>query len=304
MGVTTISWTATRIPFALAEKKEWYTQLNKGRLPGMAKAELLPGGDVLLPGYTFNLWWGCVEVGPGCDHCYARTMSNRFGFDVWGKGNSRRWMTPKYLRRPVAWNERARRMGVRLKVFCGSMFDVAEHYRQHDTPVTREMNRLREEVLWPLIESTPYLDWLLLTKRPHNLPNLVPSRWMRGAWPDNAWVGATTENQTMFDRRVPQLAALPSPVRFLSYEPALECVNFDNLSDIHWLIIGGESGPGARSFDPSWAKSAVRQGRDAGVAVFVKQMGEVWAKEQGADNKKGEDWNEWPESLRVREWPR
>lgn len=154
------------------------------------------------------------------------------------------------------------------------------------------------------------------------------------------WLGVSVEDQKRADERIPELLATPAAVRFVSYEPALAAVDFAPWvgapdEDGHcvrcglrwieegmlrhedcppgfgprldWVIVGGESGPGARPFDLSWARSTIRQCREAGVAAFFKQAGSEWARgrSHGGRNvdRKGGDPAEWPEDLRVREFP-
>jgi len=146
-------------------------------------------------------------------------------------------------------------------------------------------------------------------------------------WPlPNVWLGVSVEDQQRADERIPDLQATPAAVRFISQEPQLERIVHKSLDGIDWLIIGGESGPGARPFDIEWARSSIRQSREAGVAPFFKQAGARpyteqvvnsgfshfgVRKEQGKTlygitpkDRKGGDMAEWPEDLRVREFPR
>lgn len=125
------------------------------------------------------------------------------------------------------------------------------------------------------------------------------------------WFGVTVENRA-FKSRISLLRRLPARVRFLSVEPLLEDIGELDLEGIHWVIVGGESGPGARPFNVQWARSIVRQCRAAGVRVFVKQLGAnpVSGCARNPDDilvtlsdSKGGDWAEWPEDLRVREFP-
>jgi protein gp37 len=138
--------------------------------------------------------------------------------------------------------------------------------------------------------------------------------------PANVWIGCTVENQEYADKRIPELLEIPAVCRFLSYEPALGPICFTQSTffseksfrkDIHWVIVGGESGPKARPFNIEWARSTVAQCRAAGVACFVKQMGRLpWMEVEGAGapmelpDKKGGSMEEWPEDLRVREFPK
>src|SRR5262245_39758568 len=112
--------------------------------------------------HTFNPWWGCVEVSPACDFCYARTWAARRGHAVWGKDAPRRFFGDNLWRQPLAWNRAAARAGERRRVFCASMADVLE---QRSDAVGERMEAERSR-LWGLIRATPYLDWLLLSKRP------------------------------------------------------------------------------------------------------------------------------------------
>jgi protein gp37 len=123
--------------------------------------------------------------------------------------------------------------------------------------------------LTQLIEATPELDWLLLTKRIENFKKLAP--WAQ--CPPNVWLGITTESQDYFDRRWPILARTPATVRFISYEPALgplTLAHHDKLPD--WIICGGESGRHARMMDPAWARALRDECIDRRVAFFMKQM--------------------------------
>src|SRR3972149_10760674 len=114
---------------------------------------------------TFNPWWGCMKVSPGCAHCYAETLAHRYGHDVWGPGGDRRFFGDRHWAEPMAWWRRAVRDGVRRRVFCGSMCDVFEDGPQLYGQRAR---------LFELIEATPDLDWLLLTKRPENIERMTP----------------------------------------------------------------------------------------------------------------------------------
>jgi protein gp37 len=144
------------------------------------------------------------------------------------------------------------------------------------------------------------LDWLLLTKRPQNILNMLPTDWGDG-W-SHVWLGCTCENQQEADRRIPHLQAVPARLRFLSCEPLLEAVCPD-LTGIDWVIVGGESGSHARPMDPAWARQ-LRGQCAAAVAYFFKQAGSDRRARPGVTHKKGEDPAEWPADLRVRQFPR
>lgn len=180
--------------------------------------------------HTFNIVWGCTKVSEACAHCYAERDSKRYGFDIWGQNASRRVLSDGYWREPMKWNRAAKEAGERRRVFCSSMADVFE-----DHPTVAEQ-RLR---LWPLIAETPWLDWLLLTKRPENMRKFTPDAWgggrrareenPSGRWPSNVWAGCTVELQKRAEERVPWILEVPAEVRFLSCEPLLGPIDLENV---------------------------------------------------------------------------
>ncbi len=221
----------------------------------------LPDG-LVIPGYTFNIVWGCVQVSEACRDCYARSFAQRLGLDLWGVGAPRKTFGADYWRRPLLWNRDAQQSGHRRSVFCSSMADTFE-----DHP-TVEQERAK---LWPLIEQTPWLNWLLLTKRPQNILSMAP--WGQ-FWPDNVWVGTSVETQRRAEERIPALLEVPAVVRFLSCEPLLESLNVRSwLPDLQWIIVGGESGPCARLMAPSWVSDLRVQCSAWDVPFFFKQWG-------------------------------
>ena len=159
---------------------------------------------------TFNPWVGCSNVGPGCDHCYAEAMNKRWGNDNWGHDIPRRRTNVKYWAQPIRWNIAAQKSGERRRVFCASMADVFDN----EVPLEWRVD------LFDLIRATPYLDWLLLTKRIGNVSKMLPPDWGYG-WP-NVWLGITVVNQEEVDRDIPKLAAIPAWIKWLSMEPLLE----------------------------------------------------------------------------------
>lgn len=219
--------------------------------------------------HTFNPWVGCTKVSPACDHCYAEGWAKRTGQSALWAGERRRTSEANW-RDPLRWNRKAEAAGVRHRVFCASLADVA------DNKVPAEWRR----DLFDLIAETPHLDWLLLTKRPQNIGKMVNYAARQREtlnpnylWPwPNVWLGTTVENQEEADRRIPHLLAIPARVLFLSVEPMLGPVR-PELDGIHWVICGGESGPGARPMHPDWARQLRDQCRSAGVPFFMKQMG-------------------------------
>lgn len=257
--------------------------------------------------HTFNPWEGCQKVGPGCDHCYAETRNARFAGGTainWGPGAPRRRTSPANWRKPLAWNaahaDFYAQHGRRQRVFCASLADV------FDNAVDPAWRR----DLFDLIELTPNLDWLLLTKRIGNAAEMI-SRAKVGDWlagRKNVWLGATICNQEEADRDIPKLLALPARVRFLSMEPLLgpvdlqkactaRCPNQDcfaqgsrrfivdsdnggllaecicsRLNGLDWVVVGGERGP--RPMHPDWARSLRDQCAAAGVPFLLKQWGD------------------------------
>lgn len=218
--------------------------------------------------HTFNPWWGCVRVSPACKHCYADSWAKRVGMDLWGPKAPRRFFSDAHWKEPLRWDREAREDGARRRVFCASMADVFEKRRELDAVRAR---------LWPIIEATTHLDWLLLTKRPEHIAAMAP--WGR-AWPRNVWLGVTAENQRWADKRVPLLMEIPAAVRFISAEPLLGALDLspwlaarDGGDGINWVIAGGESGGAARPMNPTWAESLRDQCVAAGTAFHFKQWG-------------------------------
>lgn len=210
---------------------------------------------------TFNPWIGCTKVSLACDHCYAEAWDKRYGGALhWGPGVSRRRAAEPGRRKPHKWNREAEASGKPFRVFCGSLCDV------FDNEVPPEWRA----DLFDLVRETPALTWMLLTKRIGNVAKMLPDDWGDG-WP-HVWLGATIPNQEEADRDIPKLIALPAAKRFISYEPALGPL-FVPQYGVHWLICGGESGPGARPMKLDWARSVRDQCASAGVAFFFKQRG-------------------------------
>jgi len=218
---------------------------------------------------TYNPWIGCTKVSPGCAHCYAEKISKRLGKktdpkrNIWGKNAARlpKKETSKDPSKwqPYAWNRKAKKDGKRMKVFCLSMGDFFEDRK---TP-----NNLRPK-MWRVIRDTSYLDWQLLTKRPENISVMLPDDWGDGY--ANVWLGCSIENND-FVGRAEELIKYPAVVHFISYEPALGPLDHLDLTDIEWLIYGGESGRDFRKDDKRWAPDMWKRCRKAGVAFFYKQ---------------------------------
>jgi len=220
--------------------------------------------------HTFNPWWGCKKVSAACDNCYAELWAKRMGHQLWGSNAPRRFFGDAHWREPLRWNDNAAQSGRHQRVFCASMADVFE--RRADLNAERHR-------LWQLIDGTPNLDWLLLTKRPQNIKRLAP--W-HSDWPSNVWIGTTVENQKTAEKRLPFLLAIPSAVRFLSCEPLLGPLNLrawfreTSFYPIDWVIAGGESGPRARPMHPDWPTDLLNQCLAFDVPFHFKQWGQ-WA---------------------------
>ena len=248
--------------------------------------------------HTFNPWIGCTKVSPGCDHCYAENlMDTRMGVASWRPGAERVRTKEANWKMPLRWNAQADAFmdqhGRRQRVFCASLADV------FDNAVDPQWR----DDLFELIAATPNLDWLLLTKRIGNVGNMLPVPFDFDRHFPHVWIGATIVNQAEADRDIPKLLDVPARVHFLSMEPLLgpvdlthievfggdaeiyplkgttDCVDdegapTDDVPALDWVIVGGESGPGARPMHPDWARSLRDQCEAAGVPFLFKQWGE------------------------------
>ena len=235
--------------------------------------------------HTFNPWYGCQKVGPGCDHCYAEGWAKRSGLVQWGPGTERRRSSSANWKKPLAWNAEAERLGIRYRVFCASLADV------FDNAVPDEW-RLD---LFSLIAKTPHLDWLLVTKRIGNVMSMCSGDGlMFDMICDRVWLGITVCNQEEADRDIPKLLSVPARVRFLSMEPLLGPVDLRKFLScrwghkpndrarygcndmLDWVVCGGESGSNARPMHPDWVRGLRDQCAAVDVPFLFKQWGE-WA---------------------------
>ncbi len=253
----------------------------------------------------------------------------------WGVGARRTRTSVSYWKQPLAWNAAALKAGDRHRVFCASLADVFD----------KEVPDVWRIELFDLIRRTPQLDWLLLTKRPESIRSLITyaidafvrapdatmetvemlEAWSEGRPPANIWLGTTVEDQQRAAERIPALLEVPAAVHFLSCEPLLERLDLSAFmsgpyvgipgdvvhpnynAGIDWVIVGGESGPGARPFNLGWAIDLVNQCRSGGASPFVKQLGTRPVDAVDAPirliDRHGGNWTEWPEALRLREYP-
>jgi protein gp37 len=233
---------------------------------------------------TWNPWMGCEKVSPGCAHCYMYREQRQYGHD------------PSALRRsktkfhePLRWHE------PRL-VFTCSWSDW--FHPGADT--------WRDEA-WGIVQATSHLTYQILTKRPELVEERLPADWGDGY--DNVWLGVSVEN-SRFTWRAEILKGLPAAVRFVSAEPLLGSL-FSvggrrrplELDGIDWLIVGGESGPGARPMSLEWARELSEACAVSRTPFFMKQLGTVAANQRGARDRKGADRASFPADLRRREIP-
>jgi protein gp37 len=231
--------------------------------------------------HTFNPWWGCVKVSPACKHCYAESWAKRLGLALWGSRSPRRFFGDAHWREPLKWNREAERDGERRRVFCASMADVFE--------ARGELDPWREK-LWGIIAETPWLDWLLLTKRPERIARVAP--W-GDAWPHNVWLGTTAENQRWADKRIPELLKHPAAVLFISAEPLFGFIDIRPYlptrgkkgRSLDWIIAGGESGPRSRPMNPEWARDLRDQCNLSGAKFHFKQWGHWSPEARGVDQE-------------------
>lgn len=223
--------------------------------------------------HTFNPWIGCTKVGPGCDGCYAEAMMDlRYGRVTWGAGEDRARTSPANWRKPIQWQKAAPAFMVehvrRQRVFCASLADVFDN----------EVDDRWRDDLFKLIEATPDLIWLLLTKRIGNVLKMTDPLRGNPILPRNAAIGATMVNQEEYDRDRMKLwevrERLEPAFTFGSFEPLLGPIIMDKHAP-DWIIAGGETDQGvhrARQADPAWFRALRDQSQRFGRAFFMKQM--------------------------------
>ncbi len=262
--------------------------------------------------HTNNLWWGCVEVHEGCDHCYARVLSNWRGHDLWGNKVPRRAIKSSEKNFKL-FQDMAKAEGVIDRVFVGSMMDIFEKpYPLIDSkgePIMDGLKRrttsyIRDKYFNEIVPATPNLMHLLLTKRPSNISKYIPSSW-RDEFPKNVMLGTSPVNQQTADKLIPQLLeSVPDGKGqfFLSVEPQLDRVDLSQFlynryllggdrpmfNQVNWVIVGGESGGGKRPFNTDWARLIRDQCKEAKVPFFMKQIDKV---------------QQIPDDLMIRQYP-
>jgi protein gp37 len=209
---------------------------------------------------TWNPVRGCTKISPGCKHCYAETFAERFrgveghpyeqGFDL--------RLVPEKLHEPLRWRTPRR-------VFVNSMSDLF-HDKVPDSYI--------QSVADVMVEAH-WHTYQVLTKRAERLRDLLKTKLLFAAAKPHIWWGTSVENKKHGVPRIEPLRSAPAKVRFLSIEPLLEDLGALDLTGIHWVIVGGESGPGAREIKREWVISIRRQCRQQDVPFFFKQWGGV-----------------------------
>lgn len=219
---------------------------------------------------TWNPVTGCSKVSPGCAHCYAERLAERFhGTKAWPNGFDVQ-LRPERMDQPVRWR-RPRR------IFVNSMSDLF-----HEAVPIEYIARV-----FDVISECSRHTFQILTKRHGRLVEVA--RQLN--WPSNLWMGVSVENQR-WTERVDALRQVPAQTRFLSVEPLVGPVDLD-LTDIDWVIVGGESGWHARPMEAAWARSVRDQCQAAEVAFFFKQWGGKYPK-AGGRSLDGREWNQMP----------
>ena len=230
---------------------------------------------------TWNPTVGCTKISPGCKHCYAEAMAKRL--KAMGTPGYENGFALTLL--PERFNDPIKRKKPTV-YFVNSMSDLF-HERVPDAYIDK---------LFEVIAQTPPHTYQILTKRAARMARYFRKRSV----PTNAWLGVSVEDRKYGVPRIDYLRQVPATIRFLSVEPLLADVGELNLTDIHWVIVGGESGPKARPMKMEWAEAVRAQCQEQGVAFFFKQWG-GW----GADGKKrakaangrelnGRTWDEMP----------
>jgi len=222
--------------------------------------------------HTWNPWVGCNKVSAGCENCYMFRDQKRFGNDP----TEIRRTKKRTFQSPFRWKEPAR-------IFVCSWSD----FFHPEVPVGWVHDAL------DVIFGNQHHTFLLLTKRPENIKNVISDEeWWQ--YP-NIWLGVTAENQEMADKRIPLLLEIPAQTRFISAEPLLDLIVFkyDQLRQLDWVIVGGESGFNPRVMEADWARYVRGQCENTGVPFFMKQMTGKTKDERYAI----------PEDLMIREFP-
>ena len=221
--------------------------------------------------HTTNPWWGCNKISPECSRCYAANISGAYGGPKWGASTDRKLRVGPALAELARHAKLGARLGVPQRVFVASMADIFEARADLEAPRHEFLTRAQE-----IPGAEQWLRLLLLTKRPEVMADYAD----RHGWPGWWWAGTTAGHERSVER-LSTLARVPARVRFVSAEPLLTPVDLDDhLPTLGWVIVGGESGPGARPMHPDWVRRLRDASTGAGVPFFFKQWGE-WSPEPG-----------------------
>jgi len=287
--------------------------------------------DQGLQGATWNPVRGCTRKSKGCENCYAESMAHRFNKPgMWAEGltvirqgrpgwSGKIKEVPEHLEDPLRW-----RRGRRVFVCSGADLFHANVRGEYLDQV------------FDVMEKAERHTFMVLTKRPERMRDYLKQRWGDlEVLPGHICIGVSVEDQETCDERIPVLMETPAAIRYLSAEPLLGPVDLrmgDHLDragrGLDWVIAGGESGPRARPCALEWLESIVDQCRQHQAAPFVKQLGAFvvseyraaqtveeaqellgrkaqyrWLWRAGLEDRKGENPEEWPQQLRVREYP-
>lgn len=289
--------------------------------------------------HTFNPWLGCQRVALGCTNCYAEfLMDTRYHKAKWGPQGTRVLTTDAYWKKPVKWDD-AEKWNERPRVFCASLADVFEEWQgpivnskgdrlfsyvdhnasAQDGSIGLTMDDCRRR-LFKLVDDTPNLDWLLLTKRPENIKKMWPHKQDQSEakkictegslahpfYRGNCWLGTSIAcNADLKNLDVLAQCRELSPIRFASIEPLIEDIDYEfglrlinsKLGDLSWVIIGAESDQGspARPCDLNWIRKIVGLCNAASIPCFVKQI--------QIDGRTTDDIAEFPADLQIQEFP-
>lgn len=222
---------------------------------------------------TWNPITGCTKITEGCQHCYAETMAKRL--QAMGQANYanafKLTLQPHMLQLPLAWR-------TPRTIFVSSMSDL--FHKGVPTEYIQQIFEVMRKAHWHRFQ--------VLTKRSNRLLHLAEKL----DWAPNIWMGVTVENERSF-HRVDDLRSIPARIKFLSIEPLLGPLPHLSLKGIDWVIVGGESGLGARPMDPKWVRSILQRCQKAHVPFFFKQWGGIRKKEAGR-LLDGRTWDEMP----------
>lgn len=296
---------------------------------------------------TWNPTTGCDRISSGCDNCYALPLAKRLKGMEQARGTARpKYQTdgdprtsgpgfgltthPDALTEPLRW-KKPRKVFVNSmsdlfharvpREFLARVFAVMAATPQHTYQILTKRPERAARILTDLCTCgrghppgehfRSEMEWAATSHSPTYVPGLEHGIYHRSGWPlSNVWLGTSIESDE-YARRADALRHAPAAVRFISAEPLLGPLPSLDLDTINWVILGGESGPGARPLELDWIRDVIGQCRTAGVAPFVKQLGTVWARDHHVGGKsvaalgdtKGGNPEYWPAGLRVRDYP-